>query len=41
MSGIGDSLEKEVKITYKVNISNSQVAGQYSNFISFIATPVF
>lgn len=41
MTGTGVSRNKQAQITYKVNISNTQPAGQYRNVVSFIATPGF
>jgi len=39
MTGTDVGTNKQVKITYKINISGTQVAGEYSNQIIFIATP--
>lgn len=41
MTGTNVGRTKEADITYKVNISGTQVAGQYSNVITYIATPTF
>lgn len=41
MSGTAVGKNKKSQITYKVNISGSQPAGFYRNFISYIATPTF
>ena len=35
------SRNRQAQITYKLNISNTQVAGLYTNTINFIATPSF
>lgn len=40
MAGIG-SKNKDVRISYKVNISGNQEAGIYTNIITFIAVPNF
>lgn len=40
MSGIG-STNKDVKLSYKVNISSTYPAGIYSNIITFVAVPNF
>jgi hypothetical protein len=41
MSGVNAGQNKQVQITYKVNVSNTQPAGTYSNLINYIATPTF
>ncbi len=41
MTGANVGNNKKVQITYKVNISQSQVAGTYTNQIEYIATPTF
>jgi hypothetical protein len=41
MVGTNVGRNKEAQITYKVNISGTQPAGQYSNVIVYIATPTF
>jgi hypothetical protein len=41
MSGLNVGRDKEVKITYKVNISGTQLAGVYKNRITYIATPTY
>jgi len=41
MSGANVGRNKEVQITYKVNISTTQAAGLYTNTIMYIATPTF
>jgi hypothetical protein len=41
MSGITVSRSKVAQITYKLNISGTQVAGLYTNVINYIATPTF
>ncbi len=41
MSGTNVGRSKQAQITYKVNISGTQAAGQYSNVITYIATPTF
>lgn len=40
MSGIG-SKNKDVRISYKVNISGNQAQGTYANIITYIAVPNF
>lgn len=40
MAGIG-SKNKDVRISYKVNISGNQAQGVYNNIITFIAVPNF
>ena len=40
MSGIG-SKNKDIRISYKVNIAGNQAQGIYSNIITFIAIPNF
>lgn len=41
MSGSKSENDKKVQITYKVNISNTQPAGEYLNTITYIATPFY
>jgi hypothetical protein len=41
MTGVNVGRNKQVQITYKVNVSNLQPAGQYRNIINYIATPTF
>ena len=41
MSGLNVGRNKEGQITYKVNISGTQAAGQYTNTLTYIATPTF
>lgn len=41
MSGTNVGRNKEVQITYKVNISGTQPAGTYTNVITYVATPTF
>jgi hypothetical protein len=41
MSGTNVGKSKIAQITYKLNISGSQIAGQYTNVINYIATPQF
>jgi|SRR3989344_435823 len=41
MSGTNASSSAQVRITYKLNISNTQAAGLYNNVITYIATPTF
>lgn len=41
MVGANVGRNKQAQITYKVNISGTQVAGQYSNVVTYIATPTF
>lgn len=41
MTGTNVGRNKEVQVTYKVNISGTQAAGVYSNVITYIATPTF
>ncbi|MCL5439095.1 MAG: hypothetical protein M1268_03855 [Patescibacteria group bacterium] len=41
MTGANVGRSKRVQITYKINISGTQVAGFYTNMITFIATPTF
>lgn len=41
MSGADSGVDKQVQITYKVNISNTQPAGEYLNTITYIATPFY
>lgn len=41
MSGANVGRNKEVTITYKLNISGTQAAGLYTNKIMYIATPTF
>lgn len=39
MQGANVGRNKEVEITYKVNVSSTQPPGQYENIITYIATP--
>jgi len=41
MTGSGQSSTKSSKVTYKVNISSSQLPGIYKNTITYIAAPTF
>ncbi len=41
MSGTNVGKNKQVTITYKVNISSTQAAGLYGNVITYVATPTF
>jgi hypothetical protein len=41
MSGHNVGRNKVTKITYKLNIAGSQIAGLYTNVINYIATPTF
>lgn len=41
MTGANVGRNKKVQITYKVNVSQSQAAGTYTNQIQYIATPTF
>lgn len=41
MTGTAVGRNKKSQITYQINISGSQPAGFYRNFISYIATPTF
>ena len=41
MTGNNAGRNKQCQITYKVNISGTQVAGTYTNTITYIATPTF
>lgn len=41
MAGTNAGVNKKVQITYKVNISGTQVAGSYRNRVIYIATPTF
>jgi hypothetical protein len=41
MVGTTAGYNKRVQITYKVNISGTQVAGSYINLVTYIATPTF
>jgi len=41
MVGSNVGQNKQVQITYKVNVSGSQAAGSYTNVITYIATPTF
>lgn len=41
MNGTNVGRNKEVTITYKVNVSPVQPFGQYSNIITYVATPTF
>lgn len=41
MSSTTVSRNRIAQITYKINISNSQAAGLYTNIINYIATPTF
>ena len=41
MVGTNVGREKQVQVTYKVNISGTQEAGAYSSTIIYIATPTF
>jgi galactitol-specific phosphotransferase system IIB component len=41
MSNVNVTEGDQVQITYKVNISGTQAAGQYGNVLTFIATPTF
>lgn len=41
VSGTNVGTNKQVQITYKVNISSSQPPGTYTNVITYIATPTF
>lgn len=41
MKGANVGRNKKVKITYKVNISGTQEAGNYENVVTYIATPTF
>jgi hypothetical protein len=41
MSSINVGRNRQSQITYKVNVSNTQTAGIYTNTINFIATPSF
>ena len=41
MSGANVGRNKQVRITYKLNISAMQAAGLYSNVITYIATPTY
>ncbi|MCL6096358.1 MAG: hypothetical protein M1444_01575 [Patescibacteria group bacterium] len=41
MSSINVGRGRQTQITYKLNISNTQAAGLYTNVINFIATPSF
>ena len=41
MNGANVGRNKQATITYKVNISNTQAAGLYTNVITYIATPTF
>lgn len=37
----GSSLEKQSQVTYKVNVSGSQLPGVYTNTITYVASPNF
>ncbi len=41
MTGTNVGRDKEVQVTYKVNVSGTQEGGSYSNTITYIATPTF
>lgn len=41
MSGTNVGRNKEVTITYKVNVAPIQPSGQYTNIITYVATPTF
>ncbi len=41
MSSTNVGRSRQSQITYKVNISNTQAAGLYTNIVNFIATPSF
>lgn len=41
MNGTNVGRNKQVQITYKVNVSGTQEAGFYKNVITYIATPTF
>lgn len=41
MTGTNVGKNKQVQITYRVNIANTQAAGTYTNVITYIATPTF
>ena len=41
MSSINVGRGRQSQITYKVNVSNTQAAGLYTNVINYIATPSF
>jgi len=41
MTGINVGINKQSQITYKVNVSNMQPGGAYSNLVTYIATPTF
>jgi len=41
MSSTNVGRNRQAQITYKLNISNAQAAGMYTNTINFIATPSF
>ncbi len=41
MTGTNVGRNKQGQITYKVNVSGTQAAGQYNNVITYIATPTY
>lgn len=41
MSSTNVGTNRKTNVTYKVNVSGSQVAGLYKNIINYIATPTF
>ncbi len=41
ISGLNSGVDKKAQITYKVNIANTQPAGEYRNTITYIATPFY
>ncbi len=41
MQGLNQGISKKSEVTYKLNISATQPAGQYSNLIEYIAIPNF
>jgi hypothetical protein len=41
MNGTNVSRNLQSTVTYRINISNTQAAGDYKNFLTFVATPTF